>query len=146
MLVKGSPDSSPLVQRITNKTMPPKGVGLPLSNAEVELKTKDKEAYAKYQELKSQLRAYDSVKPKDPGYISTIFELGPDSPSTHVLAAGIYDRLLEEVQPGFPALLANGEQPNIVPTASSSGRLCEKYMVAWSSTFAMSEKVTMLWT
>jgi len=34
----------------------------------------------------------------------------------------IYDRLLEEVQPGFPAALANGQQPHIVPTANSSGR------------------------
>ena len=91
-------------------------------NAERELKTKDKEAYAKYQELKTKLKAFDSLKPKDPGYISTLFELGPESPPTHVLQTGIYDRLLEEVQPGFPAALANGEQPHIVPTANSSGR------------------------
>jgi len=30
--------------------------------------------------------------------------------------------LLEEVQPGFPAALANGEQPHIAPTTNSSGR------------------------
>jgi hypothetical protein len=90
--------------------------------AERELKTKDKESYAKYQELKTQLKAFDSLKPKEPGYISTLFELGPESPPTHVLQTGIYDRLLEEVQPGFPAALANGAQPNIVPTAHSSGR------------------------
>ncbi len=91
-------------------------------NAERELKVKDKEAYARYEVLKDELRAYDSLKPKDPGYISTIFELGPDSPPTNVLAVGIYDRPLEEVQPGFPAALANGQQPHIVPTATSSGR------------------------
>ncbi len=91
-------------------------------NAERELKTKDKDAYARYEALKQQLRAYDSLKPKDPGYISTMFELGPDSPPTNVLAVGIYDRPLEEVQPGFPAALANGQQPHIVPTATSSGR------------------------
>jgi hypothetical protein len=91
-------------------------------NAEKELKTKDKEAYAKYQELKERLKAFESLKPKDPGYVSTMFELGPDSPPTHVLATGIYDRLLEEVQPGFPAALANGEQPQIAATATSSGR------------------------
>ena len=90
--------------------------------AEKELKTKNKDAYAKYQELKSQLKAFDALKPKDPGYVSTIFELGADAPPTHVLATGIYDRLLEEVQPGFPAALANGEQPHIAPTANSSGR------------------------
>ena len=91
-------------------------------NAENELRTKDKGAYAKYQELKQQLRAFDNLKPKDPGNISTLFELGQDSPPTHILAAGIYDRLLDEVQPGFPAALANGTQPHITPTESSSGR------------------------
>jgi hypothetical protein len=91
-------------------------------NAERELKTKDKEAYAKYQDLKAKLSAFESLKPKDPGYISTIFELGPQSPPTHVLQTGIYDRLLEEVQPGVPAALAHGQQPHIVPTATSSGR------------------------
>jgi hypothetical protein len=91
-------------------------------NAEKELKSKDKEAYAKYQALKEQLQHFDHLKPKDPGYISTMFELGQESPPTHVLAAGIYDRPLEEVQPGFPAALANGAQPQINPTAASSGR------------------------
>jgi hypothetical protein len=91
-------------------------------NAENELKTKDKEAYAKYQALKQQLKQFDQLKPKDPGFISTMFELGPDSPPTHVLATGIYDRPLEEVQPGFPAALANGAQPQITPTSASSGR------------------------
>ncbi len=91
-------------------------------NAENELKTKDKEAYARYQALKQQLKQFDNLKPKDPGYISTMFELGADSPPTNVLATGIYDRPLEEVQPGFPAALANGAQPHIVPTATSSGR------------------------
>lgn len=91
-------------------------------SAENELRTKDKEAYAKYQELKQQLRAFDHLKPQDPGNISTLFELGPDSPPTNILAAGIYDRLLDEVQPGFPAALANGAQPHITPTQTSSGR------------------------
>jgi hypothetical protein len=91
-------------------------------NAERELKTKDKDGYAKYEELKSKLKPFESLKPKDPGYISTIFELGPESPSTHVLQTGIYDRLLEEVQPGFPAAFCDGQKPNIVPTANSSGR------------------------
>ena len=91
-------------------------------NAEKELKTKDKEAYAKYQALKQQLQQFDHLKPKDPGHISTLFELGADSPPTNVLATGIYDRPLEEVQPGFPAALANGAQPHLAPTANSSGR------------------------
>jgi len=90
-------------------------------NAENRLKEKDKESYAKYQALKEQLKAFDSLKPKDPGYISTMFELGSDAPPTNVLASGIYDRLLEEVQPGTPAAFS-GEQPSIAPTTTSSGR------------------------
>ena len=91
-------------------------------NAENQLKQKDKESYAKYQALKQQLKAFEHLKPKEPGYISTMFELGSDSPPTNVLATGIYDRLLEEVQPGFPAAFSDGQQPRIVPTANSSGR------------------------
>jgi len=90
-------------------------------NAENYMKTKDKESYAKYQALKEQLKAYDNIKPKEPGNISTMFELGADSPPTNVLASGIYDRLLEEVQPGTPAAFF-GEQPAVTPTATSSGR------------------------
>jgi hypothetical protein len=90
-------------------------------NAENRLKEKDKESYARYQALKEQLKAFDALKPKDPGYISTMFELGTDAPPTNVLASGIYDRLLEEVQPGTPAAFF-GEQPSIAPTATSSGR------------------------
>src|SRR5471032_55718 len=49
-------------------------------------------------------------------------ELGhADAPPTYVLFKGIFDRKLDEVQPGFPALLTNAK-PQIVPTATSSGR------------------------
>ncbi len=90
-------------------------------NAENRLKEKDKESYAKYQELKGQLAAFDHLKPKNPGNLSTIFELGPDTPPTNILASGIYDRPLDEVQPGFPAAFTSAK-PEIVPTATSSGR------------------------
>ena len=90
-------------------------------NAENQLRTRDKEAYAKYQALGEELKKFDNIKPKDPGQISTMVELGPDAPPTKVLFKGIYDRPLEEVQPGFPALLTDAE-PKITPTASSSGR------------------------
>ncbi|MBV8465611.1 MAG: DUF1553 domain-containing protein, partial [Burkholderiales bacterium] len=91
-------------------------------NAVRDLKTKDKEGYAKYQKLEAQLKEFDYLKPKAPGYISAMSELGhADSPPTYVLASGIYDRHLEEVQPGTPALLGD-KQPVITPTATSSGR------------------------
>lgn len=90
-------------------------------NAENELKTKDKEAYAKYQALTAELKKFDAIKPRDPGHISTMVELGPDAPPTKVLFKGVYDRPLEEVQPGFPKLLTDAK-PVVQPTATSSGR------------------------
>ena len=91
-------------------------------NAVADLKKKDKDGYAKYQALEEQLKAFDAIKPQDPGNISTMSELGhADAPPTYVLFKGIYDRKLDPVQPGFPALLTTAK-PNIVPTATSSGR------------------------
>lgn len=91
-------------------------------NALAQLKRKDKDGYEKYVALDDQLKAFDAIKPKDPGNISTMSELGhADSPKTYVLFKGIYDRKLDEVQPGFPSLLTNA-RPEIVPTATSSGR------------------------
>jgi len=91
-------------------------------NALATLKRKDKDGYTKYEALDEQLKAFDSLKPKDPGNISTMSELGhSDAPPTYVLFKGIFDRKLDEVQPGFPSLLTNAK-PQIVPTATSSGR------------------------
>ena len=91
-------------------------------NALAQLKRKDKDGYAKYEALDEQLKAFDSIKPRDPGNISTMSELGhPDSPPTYVLFKGIFDRKLDEVQPGFPSLLTSAK-PQIVPTSTSSGR------------------------
>lgn len=91
-------------------------------NALATLKRKDKDGYAKYEALDEQLKAFDSIKPRDPGNISTMSELGhADAPPTYVLFKGIFDRKLDEVQPGFPSLLTSAT-PQIVPTATSSGR------------------------
>ncbi len=91
-------------------------------NAENQLKTKDKDGYAKYQALGEQLAKFDGIKPKDPGQVSTMTELGADAPPTKVLFKGIYDRPLQEVQPGLPALLTDNTTLKIEPTATSSGR------------------------
>jgi len=91
-------------------------------NAVNRLKEKDKEGYAKYEKLEAQLKKFNRLKPRDPGYLSAMTELGQaEAPPTHVLFKGIYDRPLEEVQPAFPKLFTE-ELPAIVPTASSSGR------------------------
>ncbi|MDO9596536.1 MAG: DUF1549 and DUF1553 domain-containing protein [Azoarcus sp.] len=90
-------------------------------NAANNLRRDDKATYAKYEKLTAELKTFDGLKPVDPGFLSTAFELGKESPPTHVLFKGIYDKPEEEVQPGFPSMLTN-EQPVIVPTANSSGR------------------------
>lgn len=91
-------------------------------NAENQLKTKDKAAYVRYEALTAQLKKFDPLKPQDPGQVSTIVELGADSPPTKVLFKGIYDRPLQEVQPALPALLTDNTTLKIEPTATSSGR------------------------
>ncbi len=91
-------------------------------NAANQMKEKDKAQYAEFEKLNAELKKFEALKPKDPGYISTATELGrSESPPTHVLFKGIYDRKLEEVQPGLPSALS-AESPKIVPTANSSGR------------------------
>jgi hypothetical protein len=91
-------------------------------NAALRLKQKDPENWVKYTELEADLKKFDKLKPKEPGYISAMTELGhADAPPTYVLFKGIYDRKLDEVQPGFPALFTDAK-PAIQPTAKSSGR------------------------
>jgi hypothetical protein len=91
-------------------------------NAVTRLKQKDAENYQKYVDLEADLKKFDKLKPKELGNISAMTELGhADAPPTYVLFKGIYDRKLDEVQPGFPALISDA-QPDIKPTATSSGR------------------------
>ena len=82
------------------------------------------ERWEKYQKLTEQLKQFDKLKPeRGSNKISAMTELGhPDAPPTHRLFGGSDDRPLEEVQPGFPAAIANGAKPNIVVTATTSGR------------------------
>jgi hypothetical protein len=77
-----------------------------------------------YNKLNAELKRFDDLKPvKGSDTYTAMTELGhPDAPPTHVFFVGDHDRPQEEVQPGFPAAIANGEQPVIVPTATSSGR------------------------
>src|SRR6185295_83418 len=91
-------------------------------NAVNRLKDKDPAKYIEYTDLEADLKKFDKQKPKEPGSLSTMTELGhSDAPPTYVLFKGIYDRKLEEVQPGFPALFTD-QKPDIKPTETSSGR------------------------
>lgn len=78
--------------------------------------------WAAYEKLSEQLKKFDNLKPESGSrYISAATELGPDSPPTHIRFTGTHERPLDEVQPAFPAALTD-EKPNIVPSATSSGR------------------------
>jgi hypothetical protein len=91
-------------------------------NAVLRLKQKAPDKYLEYTELEADLKKFDKLKPKELGQFSTLTELGhSDAPPTYVLFKGIYDRKLDEVQPGVPALFSE-YQPEIKPTATSSGR------------------------
>ena len=81
------------------------------------------EKWDDYKKLALQLKKFDSLKPESGSrYVSAVTELGnPVSPPTFVRFTGIHERPLEEVQPAFPAGLTD-EKPNIVATATSSGR------------------------
>ena len=76
-----------------------------------------------YQKLDVELKKFDNLKPESGSkFISAATELGsPSSPPTHVRFTGTHERPLDEVQPAFPAALTD-EKPNIVPSATSSGR------------------------
>jgi hypothetical protein len=81
------------------------------------------EKWAEYQKLALQLKKFDHLKPESGSrFVSAVTELGnPVSPPTHVRFTGTHERPLEEVQPAFPASITD-EKPNIVPSATSSGR------------------------
>jgi hypothetical protein len=77
-----------------------------------------------YQALAEQLKKFDKLKPeRGSKYLTAATELGhPEAPPTHVRFGGIHERPLEEVQPAIPALWGAKVQPQITPTATSSGR------------------------
>jgi Protein of unknown function (DUF1553)/Protein of unknown function (DUF1549) len=82
------------------------------------------EKYDKYQQLSEELTKFDKLKPTGGSdKLTAMNELGhPDSPPTYLLFGGNHERRVEEVKPGFPAAIANGEEPEVIPTATSSGR------------------------
>jgi hypothetical protein len=80
--------------------------------------------WKEYQRLTAALKKFDDIKPsKGSQWFTAATELGhPDAPATFVRFTGIHERPTEQVQPGLPALWAGKNQPQVVPTASSSGR------------------------
>ena len=87
---------------------------------------KKAELYIKYKQLDDAFQKLRKQNATDGGPDNTITAVGElghaDSPPTYKLFGGSEDRKEEEVQPLFPAAIAQGVKPNIVPTATSSGR------------------------
>jgi Protein of unknown function (DUF1553)/Protein of unknown function (DUF1549) len=76
-----------------------------------------------WDELRKQLAAFDSIKPKPLPLGSGITDVGPAAPPTHTLNAGAYDAPGEEVQPGFLTILDRGPAKIVPPSeAQTTGR------------------------
>lgn len=80
--------------------------------------------WAEYEKLTAELKKFDAQKPAGGSeFLTTATELGhADAPPTFVRFGGVHERPTDEVQPGFPALWAGEEKPQITPGANSSGR------------------------
>jgi len=81
------------------------------------------EAKERYAALKKELAQYDSIKPADPPVAEVMMDQGRDAPATHILAKGVWDAPLDEVQPGFLSII-DPNPATIVPPEGmqSSGR------------------------
>jgi len=81
------------------------------------------DAKKQYDALKAELAKFDSINPGELPEGMGMADLGRTAPPTHILAVGVYNHPLDEVQPGFLTLLDPGAA-NIVPPANveSTGR------------------------
>lgn len=82
------------------------------------------EKWKQYQKLTADLRKFDKQRPERGSlFLTAATELGhSDAPPTHVRFGGVHEAPLDAVEPGIPALWANGAKVQINPTATSSGR------------------------
>jgi len=67
----------------------------------------------KYEDLRTKLAAFDSIKPKPLPIGSGITDVGREAPVHHLMAGGAYDAPREEIQPGFLTII-NKEPATIV--------------------------------
>ncbi|MSV28469.1 MAG: DUF1553 domain-containing protein [Bryobacterales bacterium] len=77
----------------------------------------------RWKELKTQLAVFDPVRPAEMQVAQAMIDNGLQSPKTHVLAVGVYDALLDEVEPGFLSIL-DPSAAKVAPPAgvNSTGR------------------------
>jgi len=77
----------------------------------------------RYNELKTQLAAFDHIKPEPMPIAQGMIDNGTASPKTHVLAVGVYASPQEEVNPGFLSILDPSDAKLAAPAGlDSSGR------------------------
>jgi hypothetical protein len=81
------------------------------------------DAKERFAALKKDLAQYDSIKPPDPPVAEVMVDQGREAPATHILAKGVWDAPLEEVQPGFLTILDPNPAKVVPPEGlNSSGR------------------------
>ena len=81
------------------------------------------EAKERYAALKKELAQYDAMKPADPPVAQVMMDQGSEAPATHVLAKGVWDAPLDEVQPGFLSILDTNPARIVAPEGlNSTGR------------------------
>jgi uncharacterized protein DUF1553/uncharacterized protein DUF1549/cytochrome c len=81
------------------------------------------DAKESYDALKKELAQFDSIKPPDPPFAETMMDQAREAPATHILAKGVWDAPLEEVQPGFLSILDPNPAKVVPPEGlASSGR------------------------
>src|SRR5262249_27971712 len=81
------------------------------------------EARDRYAALKKELAQFDSIKPEEPPVAEVMMDQGREAPPTHVLAKGVWDAPLDEVQPGFLTILDPAPAKIVAPEGlNSSGR------------------------
>jgi hypothetical protein len=101
-----------------------RGVNRVTPSDTVLVKGLEPEAKQRYEALREELAKFDDLKPAEPPVAQAMIDASREAPPTHVLAVGVYDRPLDEVEPGFLSILDPGPA-KIVPPApgvNSTGR------------------------
>jgi len=80
------------------------------------------EVKARWQELTRQIDAFQPLKPAAPPLAIGITDVGPDAPKTYTLATGVYDKPLQEVQPGFLRIVTAQAPVFASPRPDTTGR------------------------
>jgi mono/diheme cytochrome c family protein len=79
--------------------------------------------------LSKSLHAFDSIKPEPLPTALGITDVGPEAPKTYCLAAGVYDKPKEEVQPGVFTILGCAVPAVPVAAPNTTGR--RSALAAW---------------